>query len=366
MQHMLEITGLKKTYGRPGFIVPAIEQVDLAVQAGQLLTLLGPSGCGKTTTLRCIAGLVRPDAGRIVIGGRVVVDVARGIFVPASERGIGMVFQSYAIWPHMSVFENVAFPLRVCRDRKYREPEIRELVGRALDMVRLSGTETRHATQLSGGQQQRVAFARAIVHTPSLLLLDEPLSNLDARLRDEMRVELKRLQASLGLTTIYVTHDQAEALDLSDQVALFQTGRIAQLAAPAEIYRQPASRYVADFIGAANFLPGIVEAAGNPISVRTSHGTVRCVAAAALAAGEAVTLSIRPETIRLSPNPPQNGENALAGIVTGRSFFGDVLEYGFDLGGHALRVRAAPHLEFATGQNLFAVFTPTDCLALTT
>jgi iron(III) transport system ATP-binding protein len=363
---MLEITDLRKSFETGGGRLPAIDGVSLSVRAGAFLTMLGPSGCGKTTTLRCIAGLERPEAGRIAMGGKVMVDTARGIFIPASERGIGMVFQSYAIWPHMSVFENVAFPLRVARDRKYGTAEIREAVTRALDMVRLSGAEHRRATQLSGGQQQRLAFARGIVRTPRLLLLDEPLSNLDAKLRDEMRVELKHLQTTLGVTTVYVTHDQAEALALSDEVALFHAGRIVQRAAPAQIYRHPANRFVADFIGAANFLIGTVERVEDGLFlVRTGYGAVRCICESAVAPGAAVTLSIRPETINLQPAPPATGGNVLRGTLTERNFLGDVLEYVVDLGEQELRVRTPPHLEFAVGQKVFTVFAPSDCLALT-
>ena len=350
---MLEVTGLRKSFGAGGVRVNAVDGVSLSVRAGALLTMLGPSGCGKTTTLRCIAGLERPEAGRIAIGGRVVVDAERGVFVPASERGIGMVFQSYAIWPHMSVFENVAFPLRVARGRRCAEPEIRSAVGAALAMVRLSGTETRRATQLSGGQQQRLAFARGIVRAPSLLLLDEPLSNLDARLRDEMRGELTRLQATLGLTTVYVTHDQAEALALSDEVALFQAGRIVQRGAPADMYRHPASRFAAGFIGAANFIAGTVES-----------GTVEESGGAAVAPGAAVTLSVRPETIGLSAERPATA-NVVPATVASRSFLGEVVEYVVDTGQEELRVRLPPIVEYAPGQSVFATFGAADCLVLT-
>jgi iron(III) transport system ATP-binding protein len=363
---MLDIAGLRKTFLAHGSRVTAVDNVDLTVRAGELLTMLGPSGCGKTTTLRCIAGLEKPDAGRITIGGRVVVDIERNIFIPAADRNIGMVFQSYAIWPHMSVFENVAFPLRVARDRKYRESDIRDAVGRALAMVRLDALGARRATQLSGGQQQRLAFARGIVRTPSLLLLDEPLSNLDARLRDDMRAELKRLQTTLGLTTIYVTHDQAEALALSDEVALFHAGRIEQRATPDEIYRRPASRFVADFIGAANFLPGTVETSSDDLlSVHTQHGAISCIRQQALQPGAPVTISLRPETIQLHATAPATAANALPCTVTGRTFLGDILEYAVDLGHQELRVRAPANRDFAAGDKLFAVFDTADCLALT-
>ena len=356
---MLEIAGLRKSYdGR----VNAVDGVSLSVRPGALLTMLGPSGCGKTTTLRCIAGLERPEAGRIVIDGRVVVDAERAVFVPASDRGIGMVFQSYAIWPHMSVFENVAFPLRVARGRRMPEAEIGRAVAAALAMVRLDGAADRRATQLSGGQQQRLAFARGIVRTPRLLLLDEPLSNLDARLRDEMREELARLQANLGLTIVYVTHDQAEALALSDEIALFQSGRIVQRGAPADIYRRPATRFVASFIGAANFIEG---AASGPHCVETAHGPVRCAADADLATGDAVTLSIRPETIALLDAAPGGHDNALAVQVARRSFLGDVVEYIVMSGETEVRARVAPDVDLRIGQPVFAVFKASDCRVLT-
>ncbi len=362
---MLQITDLVKTFDGGGTPVRAIDDVSLDVRPGTLLTMLGPSGCGKTTTLRCIAGLERPDAGRIVIGGRVVVDSARGVFVPPSERGIGMVFQSYAIWPHMSVFENVAFPLRVARDRTYGAREIRDAVMQALGMVRLAGFEHRRATQLSGGQQQRLAFARGIVRVPHLLLLDEPLSNLDARLRDEMRNELQRLQSELALTTVYVTHDQAEALALSDEVALFQSGRIVQRGPPAEIYGHPSCRFVADFIGAANFLAGTAEVGGTgPVTVRTQASVIRCTAERPVVAGEAVTLSIRPETISLGAEP-QAHDNVLPGTLASRSFLGDVVEYVVTVGDTNMRVRTPPHLRFTPGQKVFAAFVSADCLVLT-
>src|SRR6266436_6146164 len=247
---MFAIDHLRKTFKAPGNVtVNAVDGISLGIETGKLITLLGPSGCGKTTTLRCLAGLERPEAGRIVIAGETVCDSQKGIFVPPSDRGIGMVFQSYAIWPHMSVFENVAFPLRVSRTRKYSSAEIKDKVRLTLEMVRLSGFEQRSSTQLSGGQQQRLALARGLVHEPKILLLDEPLSNLDAKLREQMRFELKHLQRTLRITTVYVTHDQAEALALSDEIAVFNAGRVVQRGTPQEIYRKPGSQFVADFIG---------------------------------------------------------------------------------------------------------------------
>src|SRR5215471_1579386 len=285
---MLSVENLHKSFQASGGAeVRAVDGVGLSIPAGRLLTLLGPSGCGKTTTLRCIAGLERPDSGRIVIGDQTVFDSARRIFVPPSDRGIGMVFQSYAIWPHMTVFENVAFPLRVARDRRYGAAEIKDRVRQALEMVRMGGFEARPATQLSGGQQQRLAFARGLVREPQILLLDEPLSNLDAKLREQMRVELKRLQKRLGVTTVYVTHDQSEALALSDEIAVFNAGRIIQRGTPQEIYRHPKSQFVADFIGSANFLPGTVREgsdAEGSAAVETPYGLFRCSFAQPVAA----------------------------------------------------------------------------------
>src|SRR6188508_2885019 len=248
---MFAIENLRKTFVAPGnVVVNAVDGINIGIGTGKLITLLGPSGCGKTTTLRCLAGLERPEAGRIVIADETVCDTDKGIFVPPSDRGIGMVFQSYAIWPHMTVYENVAFPLKVARDRKYSAADIKERVLRALDMVRMSGYESRPATQLSGGQQQRLAFARGLVREPKILLLDEPLSNLDAKLREQTR---------LGITTVYVTHDQSEALALSDEIVVFNFGKIIQRGTPQEIYRQPKNQFVADFIGSANFIKGKVK-----------------------------------------------------------------------------------------------------------
>src|SRR5438067_7033773 len=235
--------------------VRAVQNVSFEVPEGKLFTLLGPSGCGKTTTLRSIAGLEKPTAGEIEVGARVVYSSDRGIFVAPNKRNFGMVFQSYAIWPHMNVFQNVAFPLEV---RKLGKRDIREKVMRVLQAVQLDHLVDREATKLSGGQQQRLALARALVVEPQLLLLDEPLSNLDAKLRDRMRTELKRLQRELNLTTIYVTHDQSEALALSHEIAVMNEGRVVQIGTPREIYETPKNQFVADFVGSTNFIGGTV------------------------------------------------------------------------------------------------------------
>jgi iron(III) transport system ATP-binding protein len=365
---MLSIENLRKVFRPPGQAeVRAVDDVNLSVDAGRLLTMLGPSGCGKTTTLRCLAGLERPDQGRIVIGDTTVFDSAKGIFVPASDRGIGMVFQSYAIWPHMSVFENVAFPLRVSRARKFSSAEIKERVKKALEMVRLGGLEQRASTRLSGGQQQRLALARGLVHEPKVLLLDEPLSNLDAKLREQMRFELKHLQRTLRITTVYVTHDQAEALALSDEIAVFNAGRVVQRGSPQDIYSRPGSRFVADFIGSANFVSGSVtqEAGADGLAaVATAHGILRCPFAKAVRAGEKVVVSARPEDLLLSAAPPGEGLNVLTGTVSGRIFLGDVIDYTVNIGETELRVRARPEHAFRVRDTVHIGIAPQKCVGL--
>jgi len=364
---MFAIENLHKTFVAAGQAeVRAIDGVTLDVEAGKLLTLLGPSGCGKTTTLRCLAGLERPDRGRIIIDGRVVFDSEKRIFVPPSERALGMVFQSYAIWPHMTVFENVAFPLRVARDRKYSAAEIKQEVGRVLEMVRLTGYESRGATKLSGGQQQRLAFARGLVRKPTLLLLDEPLSNLDAKLREQMRVELKRLQRTLGVTTVYVTHDQSEALALSDEIAVFSAGQVIQRGTPQQIYRRPSSQFVADFVGSANFFHGTVAARNaDAATVDTPHGVIRCSFAQEVQPGQSVVVTARPEDLSISEKHPGDGLNVFAGKVAHRVFLGEVTDYFVDLGeGREIRVRAAPDIDLAIGRAVHVGIRPQQCVGL--
>jgi iron(III) transport system ATP-binding protein len=365
---MLTIETLQKTFTtRDGSKVQAIGGVSLEVETGNLLTLLGPSGCGKTTTLRSVAGLEKPDAGRICIDGEPVFDAAANINVPANRRGIGMVFQSYAIWPHMTVFENVAFPMRVSQDRKYSNAEIEQMVARALEMVRLGGYQTRASTQLSGGQQQRLALARGLVKEPKLLLLDEPLSNLDAKLREQMRFELKRLQLELGITTLYVTHDQAEALALSDEIAVMDTGHVIQRGGPFEIYHKPITEFVAAFIGSTNILRGTVEnamAEDGMGSVSTPHGVLRCSFSRGAAAQDDVIIVIRPEDVVLSGSPPAESQNTLQGKVANRIFLGEVIDYLIDSGEEELRVRARPEWDFEIGSAVHITLPPEKCVGL--
>src|SRR5437773_12489103 len=276
---MLQVTMLRKTFTTERGAVRAVEDVSFTVEDGLFYTLLGPSGCGKTTTLRCVAGLERPEDGTIRIDDAVLSGTGR--FVPTHRRDIGMVFQSYAIWPHMNVFENVAFPLRVS-ERPPSRDETRRMVTEALALVGLEGLEERPAPQLSGGQQQRLALARALVRKPKLLLLDEPLSNLDAKLRERMRIDLRELQRRLRITTVYVTPDQPEALFLSHRIAVMQAGKIVQEGAPRDLYRAPASGFVADFVSEATFLPGEVTSGG----IRALGGIVACALADGVAPGE--------------------------------------------------------------------------------
>jgi iron(III) transport system ATP-binding protein len=305
----------------------AVSGVDLRINEGEFVTLLGPSGCGKTTTLRMVAGLEQNTGGRISIGNVVVSDAARGLFVPAERRALGMVFQSYAIWPHMTVFDNVAYPLRV---RRLRRPEIRERVLAALKLVEMENYADRPAPALSGGQQQRVAIARALVFEPALLLLDEPLSNLDARLRVQMGSEFRALQKRLGITSLYVTHDQEEAMTLSDRVVVMQAGRVLQIGTPEEIYQRPRSREVATFFGSPNLIEATVTACARlddgefELSVRGNGWEGMCRAGEAAAAGADVLVMVRPENVRLGGGTA-NGNAAgvvLPGKVVQASFHG--------------------------------------------
>jgi iron(III) transport system ATP-binding protein len=316
--------------------VRAVDDVSLTVPEGEFVTLLGPSGCGKTTTLNCVAGLERPDAGRISVGTSVLTDVARGVILPPERRDLGMVFQSYALWPHMTVSDNLAFGLRL---RKVARGEIATRIKSTLELVELAGLEKRYPYQLSGGQQQRVALARAVVAQPRVLLLDEPLSNLDAKVRERARFWLRDLQRRLGITALYVTHDQAEALAISDRVAVMSEGRVLQYAPPNDVYERPRSRFVAEFIGRSSFFGGVVVGASDGrIQVKLAgSGTVVSAASAGarLAAGDRVVLAVRSE--RIDMHPDRGGENVVTARIKSFVYAGAEYEYILDTPAGELR-----------------------------
>jgi iron(III) transport system ATP-binding protein len=366
---MLVAEALQKEFAlHDGRIVKAMDGVSFTIEPGKLYTLLGPSGCGKTTTLRSIAGLETPDRGRIVIGDATVFDSDRRLLVPANKRKIGMVFQSYAIWPHMDVFENVAFPLRVGGER-VRESDVAARVAKALATVRMEGFERRPATRLSGGQQQRLALARALVMEPRVLLLDEPLSNLDAKLRESMRLELRRIQRALGITTVYVTHDQTEALAMSDVVAVMENGRIVQHGDPRSIYLRPATRFVAEFIGSTNFVAGKVARAGADADalVEIEGGSLRCAIPNGLAAGAKVLVSIRPEDIVLraaDDRAASPAANHIRGRVVEQIFLGSLADHVIAVGGGEFRAWCHPAASFAPGTEVVIEVDPARCIVL--
>jgi putative spermidine/putrescine transport system ATP-binding protein len=344
----ISLRSLTKRFGP----VVAVSNLDLELPEGELIAFLGPSGCGKTTTLRMIAGFETADAGTIHLGGRDVTTL------PPERRDAGMVFQNYALFPHLTVFENVAFGLQM---RKIPKDAIRTRVHEILDKVQLSGLDRRYPRQLSGGQQQRTALARALVFNPTVLLLDEPLANLDAKLREEMRFYIRHLQQEFGITTIYVTHDQSEALVLADRVAVMKGGILQQIGPPEEIYRRPHNAWVADFVGVANFIPGTVtNTSQGSISIETPVGTLSGTARHDLPAGGQVFASVRPESLHLSsrdaPATPPGGErgdvrqhtgNHLPGVVEARSYLGNLLDYRVRIAPDiVLRVQAAPSVDY--------------------
>ena len=365
---MLSVQNLVKRYeteaGQPA---GGVFGVSFEVKPGEMFTLLGPSGCGKTTTLRCVAGLELPDNGTIALADKPLFDGNSGKTVPMYDRDIGMVFQSYAIWPHMSVFENAAYPLRVSRAVRYSRADITKRVDRVLEVVGLARYKDRSATKLSGGQQQRLALARALVREPQLLLLDEPLSNLDAQLREQMRGELKRIQLESGVTTIYVTHDQAEAMAISDRIAVLNQGLITQIGTPDEIYDVPNSEFVANFIGRTNLFHGKLEGAVEPGKtgmVSSEIGLIRCRFANSATSGQQVSFVVRPENIELlrldGGAAATPSENVIEGQVTARVYLGDIAEYTVDLGGRFnLLARSHPGLGLAAGDKV-RVYLPAE------
>jgi iron(III) transport system ATP-binding protein len=349
----IKLENLRKTFGE----VVATDEVNMVLKEGQLSTLLGPSGCGKTTLLRLIAGFYEPDRGRIFFDDRDVTGV------PPHKRNTGMCFQNYALWPHMSVADNVAYGLKLKRVKgmKYTKPAIEKRVGKALELVRMSTLGERHIHQLSGGQQQRVALARALAIEPDVLLLDEPLSNLDAKLRIEMREEIIRIQKEMDITTVYVTHDQHEALSISDKVAVMDLGYVQQFDAPREIYSDPQTIFVADFIGQCTFLDGVVKSAGDSITVSLPDGQIitgrTTIEGYPFETGESVKCAIRPEDLNLERE--DSSDNEISGSVTRTIYIGSGLEVYFEIGGVAAESLLDPDLQINEGDTI-KLFAPSD------
>jgi iron(III) transport system ATP-binding protein len=352
------IRGLTKRYGE----VAAVTGLDLAVAPGELVALLGPSGCGKTTTLRLVAGFLAPEAGEILVGDRCL--SSPGAVIPPERRRMAMIFQSYALWPHMTVAQNVAYGLRfrgVPRDLRDRR------VTEMLRVVQLDGYQSRYPGELSGGQQQRVAVARALVVEPEILLLDEPLSNLDANLREEMRFEIRRLHERFGITTLYVTHDQAEAMVISDRVAVLEAGRVAQIGTARELFERPRTRFVADFVGKANLIDTVAET-----PTRVARGRLQLVVDDGnLLPGAPVVVSIRPHLIEIVPaalaSVAAPGTNTLSGTVRRMSYLGDAVDYQVELDGEGVTLRVAgptpPRAQI--GERVTLRIAPAACVPVT-
>lgn len=365
---MIRIEDLHVRFRTDSGEVHAVRGISIDVAEGEFYTLLGPSGCGKTTTLRCLAGLERPTEGRILIDNKPVHDTARGISVPAHKRDIGMVFQSYAIWPHLTVFENVAFPLREMRPR-VREEEVRKRVAKALELVQLGGYESRPAPFLSGGQQQRLALARAAVREAPVVLLDEPLSNLDAKLRAETRLELRNLVKRLNMTAVYVTHDQTEALTMADRVAVMNAGEIIQESPPKDIYQHPNSRFVASFIGHINFVDGEVRKRpdtnnGATGAVDTPWGALTYTDGKDITEGAKVTVAIRPENLWLIEPGDSKTDNVIEAEVTEVVFLGDSLDCRARIGDSELGMRLHPSNAIEVGKQIRMRVAPRDVAVL--
>jgi len=340
----------------------AVNDVSFRVEAGEIVVLLGPSGCGKTTTLRCVAGLEHPTEGRIAIGGRTVSDPAAGLLVPPRSRNIGMVFQSYAVWPHMTVTQNVAYPLR---RRGVAREEIDRKVKEVLGVVGLAAYADRPVVQLSGGQMQRVALARSLVYQPQLLLLDEPLSNLDAKLRLRLRDDLRRIIKQTGVSALYVTHDQSEAVVLGDRIGVMRDGRLLQIAPPDEIYNRPADLFVANFTGASNLFAGrVVERNGEFATVETASGDrLTTWLPAGVQPNEAVQVAVRPENVRLGANG-EAGPNRFTGRVAAQHYQGVQTVYQLSvLGGRLEALELGTSARYPVGADVELVLPPALCWA---
>ncbi len=364
----IRVENLRKTFESSEGTVTALNNINLHVPDGTVTTLLGPSGCGKTTLLRCIAGLETPDSGKISIGDSVVwqSDGTRTTSLSPDKRGIGMVFQTYAIWPHMSVFGNVAYPLE---SKGMHKAEMADKVAQALKFVQLAGYEKRPATALSGGQQQRVSLARAIVSEPRVILFDEPLSNLDAKLREETRAELRELLTRLGITSLYVTHDRFEALALSDDVVVMQGGNIVQRGTPEDVYFRSNSRFVTDFMGKANFIKATVigGADEHELLVDSAVGQLRCEAAPGTTIGQAGTVAVRMEFVEILDQaiPAELPANHAVGTVLAATFLGETREVEVEAGTERLTLRVPSTVTVVPDQQVLLYFKPVGCRFIT-
>jgi len=353
----LSISGFCKEFD--GSLV--VDDINITVEDGEFLTLLGPSGCGKSTTLFAIAGLDKPTSGNISLGDRTFFDDKTDVFVEPENRNCGLVFQSYALWPHMTVWQNLAFPLDI---RKISKSEKERRINEAISLVELDGLEKRYPHELSGGQQQRVSLARTLVYEPKLLLLDEPLSNLDAKLRIRARKWLKELQTRLKLTTVYVTHDQAEALSLSDRIAIMNKGKLVQLDTPANIYRKPANAFVADFIGNSNFIPGkIIHIDSGSCQVDIGNSIIKSSSDSHSKVGDEVVVAVRPECILPLAECPSTTSNVLEGKIVSREYLGSNFQYFIELkNGESIRMES--ELDLGIGE-INITFDENDAIAFT-
>jgi iron(III) transport system ATP-binding protein len=357
---VVSIRGLTKKFATAA----AVDDLNLEIGDGEFLSLLGPSGCGKTTTLRLLAGFLQPDGGEIRVGDEVV--SSQAVLVPPERRNMSMIFQSYAVWPHMTVAQNVAYGLKF---KKLSRQQVDAKVAALLGVVHLADFKDRYSAELSGGQQQRVALARALVVEPQILLMDEPLSNLDANLREEMRFEIRRLHEEFKITTVYVTHDQAEAMATSDRIAVLDRGRLVQVGRPAEIFDRPKTRFVAEFVGKANILSGSLDGDGR--SILCDGVIVRVADASALAASGEASVCVRPHNIKLFAGQDGTrqlsgeGYNLFSGVIRRSIYFGDAVDYTIELAsGKVLRVIAPPAQRFAPGQSIYAAVHPENCVVV--
>ena len=352
---ILKVNNLSKSFGK----VKAVREVTFEATEGKVLSLLGPSGCGKTTTLRCIAGFENPDRGEIYLDNRKITSI------PPEKRGIGMVFQNYALWPHMTVYGNLAFGLQI---RKVPKPEIDKRIKKVLSMVQLEGYENRYPRQMSGGQQQRIAMARALVFEPEIMLLDEPLSNLDAQLREEMRFEFTELQKKLGITAVYVTHDQAEALVISDKIVILNQGEIVQSGSPKEIYSNPKNKFVAGFIAVTSFINGRIDSfteEKKKVIVKTDDGLVIHGFNNSFDIGQKVSVAMRMNVIKFIHDEnrgDKNTVNIFKGKIIQSSYLGNIIDYKIRMGKWEIRTNAEAKYDFKLGEEVIFHLPPEDII----